>query len=68
LYDAEARFVTRSGETLVGREAIRKVLGSMMQAKTQFHSRVVRAVTLGDTAQLYADFEGTTIDGSGKTT
>jgi hypothetical protein len=45
--------VTRSGETLVGREAIRKVLGSMMQAKTQFHSRVVRAVTLGDTAHLY---------------
>jgi uncharacterized membrane protein len=38
LYDPEARFVTRSGEALVGREAIRKVLGSMIKAKTQLHS------------------------------
>jgi len=68
LYDPEARFVTRSGETLVGREAIRKVLGSMIKAKTQLHSRVVRAVTVGDVAQLYTDFEGTTVDSSGKTT
>jgi uncharacterized protein (TIGR02246 family) len=68
LDDPEARFVTQSGETLVGREAIRKVLGSMMEAKTQFHSRVVRAMTVGDIAQLYTDFDGTTIDSSGKTT
>ena len=68
LYDPEARFVARSGETLVGREAIRKVLGSMIKAKTQLHSRVVRAVTVGDVAQLYTDFEGTTVDSSGKTT
>jgi ketosteroid isomerase-like protein len=41
LYDPEARFVTRSGETLVGREAIRKVLGSMIKAKNAIaqHSR-----------------------------
>jgi uncharacterized protein (TIGR02246 family) len=67
-YDPEARFVTRSGETMVGREAIRKVLGSMIKAKTQLHSRVVRTVTVGDVAQLYTDFEGTTVDSSGKTT
>jgi uncharacterized protein (TIGR02246 family) len=68
LYDPEARFVTRSGETLVGREAIRKVLGSMINAKAQLHSRVVRAVTVGDITQLYTDFEETTVDSSGKTT
>jgi len=31
-------------------------------AQTQLHSRVVRTVTLGDIAQLYTDFEGTTVD------
>jgi len=68
LYNPEARFVTRSGETLVGREAIRKALGGMIKAKTQLHSRVVRAVTVWDVAQLYTDFEGTTVDSSRKTT
>jgi len=68
LYDTEAHFTTRSGETLVGGEAIRKVLGSLIKAKTQLHSRVVRKVTVGDVAQLYTDFEGTTVDSSGKTT
>ena len=66
LYDPEARFVTRSGETLVGREAIREALGSIIKAKTQLHSRVVWAVTVEDIAQLYTDFEGTTVDSSGK--
>jgi uncharacterized protein (TIGR02246 family) len=68
LYDPEAHFVTRSGETLVGREAIRNVLSSMIQAKAQLRSRVVRAETVGDVAQLYTDFEGTAVDSSGKTT
>jgi uncharacterized protein (TIGR02246 family) len=67
LYDAEARFVTRSGETLVGRDAIREVLAGMIAAKTQFRSHVVRAVTVDDIAQLYTDFEGTTVDSSGNT-
>jgi hypothetical protein len=35
-------------------------------AQTQLHSRVVRAVTLGDIAQLYTDFEGTTVDSFSK--
>ena len=30
LYEPEAHFVARSGETLVGRDAIRKVLGGMI--------------------------------------
>ena len=60
LYEKDARFVTRTGETLVGRDAIRKELGGLMEAKTQFHSRVVRATIIGEMAQLHTDFEGTT--------
>jgi uncharacterized protein (TIGR02246 family) len=67
LYEPEARFVTRSGETLVGRDAIRKVLGGLIEAKTQFQSRVVRTAIVGDIAQLYTDFEGTRVDDAGKT-
>lgn len=67
LYEPETRFVARSGETLVGRDRIRKVLAGMIHAKTRQQSRVVRAVAVGDVAQLYTDFEGTTVDGSGKT-
>ena len=55
LYDAEARFVMQSGETLVGHDAIRKVVSGLIGAKTKFHSRVVRIVTVGDIAQLYTD-------------
>jgi ketosteroid isomerase-like protein len=39
----------------------------MIEAKTQFQSRVVRAVTVGEIAQLYTDFDGTRIDESGNT-
>jgi uncharacterized protein (TIGR02246 family) len=67
LYEPEARFTTKSGEILIGREQIRKVLGALIEAKTRFHSRRVRAVAVGDIAQLYTDFEGTTVDASGKT-
>ena len=67
LYELEARFVTHSGETLVDRDAIREVLAGMIAAKTQFRSHVVRALTVGDIAQLYTDFEGTAVDSSGNT-
>jgi uncharacterized protein (TIGR02246 family) len=67
LYEPDARFATKSGETLVGRDAIRKVLGSMIDAKARLRSQVVRAVTVGDIAQLHTNFEGTTVDSSGKT-
>jgi ketosteroid isomerase-like protein len=39
----------------------------MIDAKTQLHSRVVKAVTVGDIAQLYTDFDGTMLDASGRT-
>jgi hypothetical protein len=42
LYEPEAHFVAKSGEILVGRDQIRKVLGGMIEAKTRLHSRVVR--------------------------
>jgi uncharacterized protein (TIGR02246 family) len=67
LYEPEARFVTKSGETLVGRDRIRKLVGGLIEAKERLHSRVVQAVTIGHIAQLYTDFEGTMNDDSGKT-
>ena len=67
LYEKEARFATRTGETLIGRDAIRKELGGLIEAKTQFQSRVVKATIIGEMAQLYTDFEGTTEDDSGNT-
>ena len=66
LYEPEARFVTKSGETLIGRDRIRKVVGGLIEAKARLNSRVVKAVTVGDIAQLYTDFEGTMNDESGK--
>jgi uncharacterized protein (TIGR02246 family) len=66
LYEPEARFVTESGETLIGRDQIRKVVGGLIEAKARLSSRVVKAVTVGDIAQLYSDFEGTMNDEEGK--
>ena len=67
LYEPDARFVARSGDVLIGRDRIREALGKLIAAETQFRSRVVRAVTVADIAQLSTDFEGTAIDDSGKT-
>ena len=66
LYEPEARFVAKSGETLIGRDRIRKVVGGLIEAQARLSSRVVKAVTVGDIAQLYTDFEGTMNDDSGK--
>src|SRR4029453_651836 len=65
LYEADARFVIRSGETLAGREQIRPVLAGLIDAKTCMQSRVVQAVAAGDVAILYTDFQGTRVDASG---
>jgi uncharacterized protein (TIGR02246 family) len=67
LYEPEARFVTQSGDTVVGRNVIRNVLRGLTDSKTRLPGRVVRAVTVGDIAQLYTDFEGTTVDSTQKT-
>jgi ketosteroid isomerase-like protein len=42
------------------------VVGGLIEAKARLYSRVVKAVTVGDIAQLYTDFEGTMDDESGK--
>ena len=39
--------------------------GGLINTKTRLHSRVIKAVTVGDIAHLSTDFEGTTIDDSG---
>jgi uncharacterized protein (TIGR02246 family) len=67
LYEPDARFVAPSGETVVGRDAIRPFLAGLIAAKTRFRSRVVQAVSVGDVALLYTDFEGTALDASGQT-
>jgi uncharacterized protein (TIGR02246 family) len=66
LYAADARFVSPDGGTIVGRDKIRDVLAGLIKGKTRLEGRVIRAVTVGDTAILYTDFEGTTVDASGK--
>ena len=67
LYESEARLVPRFGETVVGRDAIRRILARMISANTRLHSRVAKAITVGDIALLNTDFEGTTLDESRKT-
>jgi uncharacterized protein (TIGR02246 family) len=67
LYDPDARFVELSGETLVGRHLIRRVLSGMIDSQTRLRSHVVKAITVGDVSVLYTDFQGTTIDRSSNT-
>ena len=50
LYEPDARFVARSGDTVVGRDRIRHLLAGMISSKTRLHSRVIKAVTVGDVA------------------
>jgi ketosteroid isomerase-like protein len=67
LYEPRASFVQRTGQTLVGRELIRQVLGGLIAARARFQSRVVKVITVDDVALLYTDFQGTTVDASGTT-
>lgn len=67
LYESDAHFIARSGEIIVGRDRISVVLAGMIRAKMRLQSRVVKAIAVGNVAQLYTDFDGTTLDGSGKT-
>jgi uncharacterized protein (TIGR02246 family) len=67
LYEPNARFVARSGETIVGRDRIRDVVAGLIQSKTRLLSRVVEAITVDDLTMLYTDFQGATVDPAGKT-
>jgi hypothetical protein len=50
LYEPDARFVARSGETVVGRDPIRDVLAGMIRSKTRLQSRVIKTITVDDVA------------------
>jgi uncharacterized protein (TIGR02246 family) len=67
LYAPNARFVARSGKTIVGLDRIRDMLALMIRSKTKLQSRVIKAISVDDVAVLYTDFEGTTMDASEKT-
>jgi uncharacterized protein (TIGR02246 family) len=66
MYEPDARFVTPSGETLVGREQVRRALAGLIGAKARMTCRVVKTVAAGDVAVLYTDFQLTTVEASGK--
>jgi uncharacterized protein (TIGR02246 family) len=67
LYAPNARFLARSGETIVDRDRIRDMLAQMIRSKTKLPSRVVKAIGADDVAVLYTDFQGTAMDASEKT-
>jgi uncharacterized protein (TIGR02246 family) len=64
LYAPDARFVARSGATVVGRDRIRDVLAGLISAHTRLQSQVIQAITVGEVALLYTNFQGTTVDAS----
>ena len=67
LYEPDARFVAPSGETMIGHDRIRQVIAGLIQSKTKFQGRVIRATRIDDLALLYSDFDVTSVDASGKT-
>ena len=67
LYEPDARFVAPSGETLIGSDRIGQVIAGLIRSQTKMKSRVLRVNAIDDLALLYTDFDGTTVDDSGKT-
>jgi len=67
LYEPDATFVPQSGEPVVGRDGIREMLAPFIRMKARMQGRVVKAITVDDIALLYTDWQGTTVDESGKT-
>ena len=52
LCEPEARFVARSGDTVIGRDPMREVLAGMIRSKTRLQSRVIKAIPSA-TSRLY---------------
>ena len=46
---------------------MRRVLAGLIDAKTRRQCQVVKAIEARDVAVLYTDFQGTTVEASGKT-
>lgn len=67
LYAPNARFVARSGQTIVGRDRVRDMLAQMIRSKTKLQSRVIKTISVDDVAVLYTDFQGTMMDAAAKT-
>ena len=67
LYEPDARFVAPSGEMLIGSDRIGQVIAGLIRSQTKMKSRVLRVNAIDDLALLYTDFDGTTVDDSGKT-
>ena len=65
LYEPNARFIERSGDIVVGRDRIRGKVAELIKAKAELRFNVIRITVVDDIAQLYTDFDGTTIDESG---
>ena len=65
LYDPNARFVEISGDMAIGRDRIRRNLTELIRAKAKLQSKVLRTTVVDEIAQLYTDFDGTTVDASG---
>jgi ketosteroid isomerase-like protein len=59
LYDPDARFVSPEDGTVVGLEGLRHALAGLIGKKARLHGRVVKAITAGDVALLYTDWEST---------
>jgi uncharacterized protein (TIGR02246 family) len=66
LYEPDASFVPKSSDTLVGRDAIRAVLSGLIAGKARLRGTVVKAITAGDVAVLYTDWQGTVAGPSGE--
>jgi uncharacterized protein (TIGR02246 family) len=62
LYDADATFVAKSGDTVAGRDAIRTVLSGLIAGKARLRGKVVRLVTAGDIAVLYSEGDSRAIE------
>ncbi|MGE3774751.1 MAG: nuclear transport factor 2 family protein [Gammaproteobacteria bacterium] len=67
LYESGARFVAPSGETLVGREQVRRVVAGLIDAQVRMQCEIVKAVDAGDVAILYTDFRMRAFEASGAT-
>jgi uncharacterized protein (TIGR02246 family) len=66
LYEPNASFVPQSGEVVVGRDGIRRVLAGLIGRKARLHGTVIKVVTAGEVALLYTDWQGTIVEKSGE--
>jgi uncharacterized protein (TIGR02246 family) len=66
LYAPDATVIRRNGSLAVGKDAIRTHLSRILAQKPSFRSRVLKTVTVGDTAIMISEWrlDGTARDGA----